>query len=287
MDPSQQVRLAALNAQIAALPPDVRAAIIADGLDESRTVLSTPIYSSIRFQCDSFEDPPGTLFYTISPEPRRAFQYGIGSLMTVAGFPAASTCATPNRGNIATESHTNLLRAGETNSNADVWFWGLSCELWQQSEPSLAAMLWDLVHLDLTLNGTDKVMLGTLGMYPGSGGLFGAGLSQIIEPALNIPGGSAGEQGAVYPFMSNGNPLAGSYRRFPQPFKWAALGGGAAKDSNMAISATVPGGGILQGGTVRPPAPPEVAGFGAAPSAGVTIRMQLQSVSIGRRSVNV
>lgn len=284
-NPVQAVRIAQLNAQIAALPPDVRAAIVADGLDESRTILSTPIYSTIRFQCDQVNGLPPAQ-YTITPEPRRAFAYGVGQPMDVAGFSAASLCTTPNRGNIATQSHTNLLRGGETNSNTDVWFWGLSCEIWQQSEPSLAAMLWDLVNLDLSLNGTETIPIGTLGMYPGVSGLFGAGRSQIIEPALNVPGGYDGLQGAIYPFMSNGNPIGGTYRKFAQPFKWAAVGGAAAKDSNMAIAATVPNGGILVGGATRAAAPPEVAPFDQPTSVGVTIRMQLHSVSIGRRSVN-
>jgi len=284
MNPIQAVRRDQLNAQIAALPPDVRAALIADGLDESRTIQNTPIYSTVRFQCDvSFL--AGTPAYVITPQPRKAFQYGVGQEMTVAGFDPTSGCTSPPRGNIATESHTNLRRGGETNDNADVYFWGLSCELWQQSEPSLVAMLWDLCALELSLNGTQAIPVGTMSMYPQAGGLYGAGMSQIIEPALNIPGGS-GQQGSVYPFMSNGNPMSNSYRRFPQPFKWAAVGGGGAKDSNMSLSVTMPNGGLLLGSLPRIAAPPDVAAFAAPPSVGATIRFQLLSVSVGRRSVN-
>ena len=117
MNPIQQNRNNILDAKIASLPADVRAAIAADSIGQQRTILPVPFWSTVRLQAARTAGPPVVL--TIDTTPRKAFQYAIGQDMTVAGF--TSTTAQP--------CDTNLLRAGETLDNADVYVWGLAAEL--------------------------------------------------------------------------------------------------------------------------------------------------------------
>lgn len=224
MNPANQAQQAELFRQLANLPPDLRAFIANQAVKEQRTVLPIPYWSTVRALASHAAGPPVVL--TVDQTPRKAFQYAIGNDMQVAGF-AAGTAAQP--------CDTNLLRAGETLDGADVFIWGLAAELGTTSEPVIAAELWRNAIVELSLNGTQSIRLGTLGMFPSAGGLYGAGRSFVIEPDLATPGG--GDGGApLVGYMSNGNPMAGNFLRFPQPFKWQATGKGS--DASLSVIVT-------------------------------------------------
>lgn len=274
MNPLQSNQQRILDAQIASIPGNVRAAIVAAGTADARTVLPVPYWSTVRIG--------GTVAantLTVDTTSRKAFQYAVGQDMTIAGFTSTT----------AQFCDTNLLRAGETLDNADVWIWGLAAELCTQSEPRLAAQLWRDCIVELSLNGTQSIKLGTLGMFPSAGGLFGVGESNLSAPTLPTSGILDGGPGAAFGFVANGNPMGGNFMKFPQPFKWSAVGSGQS-DASLSIIVTpnrtvsIP----LQASRVA------AAGVGAwtQPTTGqlgtfVDVRFRLISVAVSKRSQNV
>jgi hypothetical protein len=276
MNPVQANRTAQINAAIARVPPDVRAAIVSDGIGDARTVLPVPYWSTVRVR--------GTVAantLTVDTTSRKAFQYAVGQDMAIAGFAG---------GTIAQFCDTNLLRAGETLDNSEVYIWGLSAELCPNSEPALAARLWRDCIVELSLNGTSSIKLGTLGMFPSAGGLYGAGQSFALLPPESTTGGNAdGGPGATFAAMANGNPMSNNFLKFPQPFKWSSVGGGGA-DASLSIIVTP----NRQIEIDLPATRAAGAGVGAytQPSTGdfgtfVDIRFRLVSVAVSKRSVNL
>ena len=275
MDPVQANRNAMINAQIARTPPDVRAAIVAAGLADAKTVLPVPYWSTARIA--------GTVagnVLTVDTTARKAFQYAVGQDMTIAGFSST----------VAQFSDTNLLRSGETLDNADVWIWGLAAELCTNSEPALAARLWRDCVVEMSLNGTQSIKLGTLGMFPSAGGLYGVGQSALLLPAENVTGaGADGGPGTPFGSLANGNPMGGNFLKFPQPFKWGAVGNGGA-DASLSVIVTPTRQITIPLAATRAAA----AGVGAytQPATGAIgtfcdIRFRLVSVAVSRRSQNV
>jgi len=283
MNPVQQNRMRMLNQQISNLPPDVRAGIVSAGLDDARSVLPTPMYSSIRFEATVAVNA-GVSTYTFAPTPRKAFQYSIGSTAFVAGFAAGFTAA---------PCDTNLLRPGETLDNSDCWIWGMAAELTSGSgatstDPKVVQDIWRDCDLQLSLNGTTSIRIGTLGMYPCAGSLYGRGSSAMVRPTLGNTGFGDGGPGQLVGPINNGNPLAGNFRRFPQPFKWAAVGNGGS-DSSLSVIATLQNTltytataraavGVAPALTVEAYTPPE--------ALIVDVRFQLICVNVSKRSVN-
>lgn len=274
-NPIQAAQNAALAQQVLNVPPAVRAAIVNSAGLDARTVLPVPYWSTVRIR--------GTVAantLTVDTSPRKAFQYSVGQDMQVAGFAA---------GTVAQNADTNLLRAGETLDNADVWMWGLAAELCTNSEPLLAAQIWRECDVQLSLNGTTSIRLGTLAMFPGAGGLYGIGQSALAAPPLNVSGmGADGGNGAAFGSIANGNPMAGNFLKFPQPFKWGALGKGGSDAQlsiivtpNRAISIPLAATRAAAAG-VAPWTQPATGGVGTY----VDIRFRLVSVSVSDRSVN-
>lgn len=276
MNPVQQARSNQMDRIIASLPPEVRAAMAQAGINDARAVLPVPYWSTVRF-APTIAANVATIAAGVQ---RKAFQYQIGADMQVAGF-AAGTTAQP--------SDTNLLRAGETLDNADVFIYGLAAELAPNSDAALAAQLWRECAVDLSLNGTTSIRLGTLSMLPSAGGLYGIGRSQLLIPAITESGGGVdGGPGAAFSALANGNPMGGNFLRFPQPFKWCGVGTGGA-DASLSVIVTPNRAVSIPLATTR------AAAAGVAPwtqpttanAAPVDIRFRLISVSISRRSVNV
>lgn len=276
MNPVQANQAALLAAQIAATPAHVRAAIVNAGLDDARTVLPVPYWSTCRVA-----GVVAANALTVDTTSRKAFQYAVGQDMQIAGFTAGTS---------ATFSETNLLRAGETLDNADVWIWGLAAELCTNSEPALAARLWRDCIVELSLNGTQSIKLGTLGMFPSAGSLYGVGQSRALLPAENVTGGGPdGGPGTSIGFLANGNPMAGNFLKFPQPFKWGSVGGGGA-DAQLSVIVTPTRAIAIPLAATRAAA----AGVGAytQPATGdlgtfVDIRFRLVSVAVSKRSQNI
>jgi hypothetical protein len=275
MNPIQANEAAQVAAQIARVPAHVRAAIVNAGIADARTVLPVPYWSTVRVG--------GTVAantLTVDTTARKAFQYAVGQDMTIAGFTSTT----------AGFADTNLLRAGETLDNSDVWIWGLAAELCPNSEPALAARLWRECIVELSLNGTQSIKLGTLGMFPGAGGLYGVGQSALLIPDLATAGrGVDGGAGAAFGSMSNGNPMGGNFLKFPQPFKWGAVGNGGA-DASLSVIVTPTRAITIALAATRAAAAGEQAW--TQPTTGnagtfCDIRFRLVSVAVSRRSQNI
>lgn len=270
---------ARMAAAVASLPTDVRVAIQSNYDLNQITVLSTPYYSTLRFQATRAGGPP--VSFSIDTTERRAFAYAQGQSLQTAGFLAAY-------GN-ATQAETNLLQQSQTRNNADVWIWGLSAALLPNSEPSLARGVWRETDLNISTNGDQSIPLGTFEMFPSAGGLFGSGVSYIKSPDLATPGAVDNGSGAIMPFASNGNPMSSSFYRFQQPFKWAGVGTAGA-DSSLIITAT-PRRIITETSALARVAAAGISAFTPPAAAGdagtfVDVRLRLICVSVAKRSVN-
>lgn len=273
---------AAVNQQIAAdVPFSVRQQIISNYNVSQVAVLPLPYWSKVRFGATIAAGPPVVL--TVDTSRRVAFSYAQGQTMTQAGFLSTYGAATP--------AETNLLRAQETRDNADYWIWGIKAYVTQDSEPALAREIFSSTSVDIALNGTQSIPLGRLEMFPAGGGLYGAAPSALKIPALSeAGGGSDGGSGAIVPFLSNGNPIASSFFKLQQPFKWAAVGS-AGSDSSLNISAQLQRSVVVTCPLARAAAagvaaytPPTTAGqYGTY----VDIVFELVGVGVSKRSPNV
>ncbi len=188
------------------------------------TILSFPIWSTIRFAASIAAGPP--VVATIDTTPRVAFSYGVGLDMAAAG----------RSGVLATPADTNLQQGGATRDQADVFIYGLSAYVSQNSETGLIADVMRETDVSISTNGDTTLPLGTLEMFPSPGGMFGAGKSNLLIPAIQTTGGVDGGDGVALGFANNGNPTSGSFYRLDAPIFWSGIGGGA--DSNLAITCT-------------------------------------------------
>lgn len=273
----QDARRQQLMRMTANLPADVRAYIQETYGESQITVLAVPYWSTVRFQASIV----GTDL-VIDTSERKAFAYAQGQSMTTGGFLAAF-------GN-ATSAETNLLKQSETRDNADCWIWGLAAYVTQDSEGPLIARVWRETSTSISLNGTQSIPLGTLEMFPSAGGLYGVGQSASKVPDLATTGLIDGGAGASFGFCNNGNPMAGNFYRFQQPFKWSAVGS-SGSDSSLVITSQP------QRTITEPMGAARVAAAGEAvftpPAAAgdrgtyVDVRWHLVCVSVAKRSVNV
>lgn len=274
--PQNAAREAELYRQLAQVPPQLRGFIAKKAIDEQRTVLQQDYWSTVRVR--------GTVaanVLTVDTTVRKAFAYSIGQTMEIAGFAAASGAAQG--------CDTNLLRPSETLDNAEVYIYGLGVEICQNSEPVLAARLFRECELGLSLNGTQSIRIGTLGMFPAGGGIYGAGRSFAAESDFAMAGPSDGGAGAQIGFVSNGNPLSNNFRQFKDPFIWTSVGSNGG-DSSLVISVQP------DREITIPLAASRVAAAGVAawtqPATGdlgtfCDFRLRLFSISLGARSKNV
>jgi hypothetical protein len=282
---AQSVQRRSNDRYIANLPPEVIAQIQDTyGMGEL-TVLPLPYWSAVRFQATRAAGPPVVL--TVAAGERKAFAYPIGQSPAIAGFGTAF-------GN-ATEAETNLLRPSETRDNADFWIWGIGCAISHPSEPAIAEEVWRSTSVRLALNGTTSIPLGRLEMFPGAGGLYGAGRSAALGSNFLDTGPSDGGVGAVVPFMSNGVPAAGDFFRLLQPFKWSSVGN-SGSDSSLVLSFLLQRDITVTCGLARTLNAPAATTTGTAaytPPADlargtyVDVITHLIGVSVAKRSVNV
>lgn len=221
--PQQQAQQAQMFRRLAAMDPQFRAFVAAQAIKEQKTVLPVPYWSTVRIR--------GTVaanVLTVDTSVRKGFTYAIGQSMDAAGFVAGTT---------AEPAETNLLQQSATLDNSTVWIWGLAIELCPNSEPVLAARLWRECIVELSTSGMQSVRLGTLGMFPSAGGLYGLGRSFAAEPAFDSADPSNGGAGAAFGAVANGNPMGGNFMKFPQPFKWSSVGSNEG-DSQLTVSIT-------------------------------------------------
>lgn len=283
MQPQNEAQAQAYYKALANMDPGLRAFVAQQAIKQQRTVLPVPYWSTVRIG--------GTVAANVltvaAAQPRKAFSYAIGQDMTAAGFTTTN----------AEAADTNLLRAGETLDNADVYIWGLAIELCANSEPALAARLFRECIVEISTSGTQSIRLGTLGMFPSAGGLFGTGTSRILQPSTNTAAPQDGGVGGQVGFIANGNPMGGNFMRFPQPFKWSSVGSNQG-DSQLTITITpnraitlalaatraaVAVVAMVTPGTIEPATQPATGDQGTF----CDFRVRLVAVSVGNRGQNV
>lgn len=282
-DPAQEAYQQALFRRLASLPADVRNFISDQYQNAQITVLPLPYWSTARYQATIAANVASIAAGTVC----KAFAYAQGGAMQIAGFPTGFR--------VANLSDTNLLTQSQTRDNADVWIWGLAAAPTPDSEPLLMREVWRKASVSISLNGTQTIPLGTLEMFPSAGGLYGSGVTNLLQPPFDTAGqkpvaagdGSSGV-GAGFGFLSNGNPMAGNFFRLPQPFKWSAIGS-AGSDSSLVIESKVETAISLQVSANRAAAAgidqftqPEAGDVGTY----VDVRWHLICVAVSRRSVN-
>ncbi len=187
------------------------------------TILSLPIWSTIRFAATIAAGPP--VVATIDTSARTAFSYGVNQDMAAAG----------RAGTVGTQADTNLQNAGQTRDQADVLIYGMSASIMQQSEAALVPDVIRETDVQISTNGSTTLPLGTLEMFPGTG-LFGGGNSALLIPKNDRAGGVDGGEGAPMSFFTNGNPQAQGFYRFDSPIFWCGLGSGP--DSALSVICT-------------------------------------------------
>lgn len=249
------------------VPPEYRDELASLALKSQKAILPIPYHSSVRFAGVQGGTTPN-FTYTVSTEPRRAFAYAQGQNAVAAGF-ASGTPITP--------SETNLRQASTTNDNATVYIYGLCILVEPTSDPGLVAALFPKLSVSMSLSGTDYIDLGTPAMWPGAGGLYGAGRSLVT------PGPVDTSEGSLLSFFSNGNPQVGQFRKFPQPYVWNANGSGE-KDSSLNVSLT-PTAAVSIPGTERT-ADTGIEGFTPAAAIEALFKIVLVSVQTSNRSLN-
>lgn len=275
-NPADAATTQAMLRQLAATDPAMRAFMAKLSLDGQRVILPVPYWSVVEFS-----NTPAAGVLNIDTTTRKAFQYALGNSMAVAGAPAAAN---------ATFSDTNLLTQGQTLSNADVWIYGVCLEPLEDAEPIILQALWADGFVEISTDGQTSVRLGTPAMFPAAGGLYGIGQSGAVLPPDSVSGPVTNVgPGADISSMANGNPMAGNFIRFPQPFKWGAVGGGGA-DVSLTIGVTLSRALAFAYPAARAAAsptggytPPTVRG-----QKGTTarIRVRLVAQSVGKRSNN-
>ena len=278
-NPADAAMVQAQLRQLAATNPDMRSFMAKLALDGQRVILPVPYWSVVEFSGAPVGGPPATV--TIDTTTRKAFQYALGNSMAVAGAPATAN---------ATFSDTNLLTQGQTLSNADVWIYGVCLEPLEDAEPLILQALWADGFVEISTDGMNSIRIGTPAMFPGAGGLYGLGQSNALLPPDNVSGTNADAgPGTQYGFLSNGNPMAGNFIRFPQPFKWGAVGGGGA-DTTLTIGVTLSRALAYTFPAARAAAsptggytPPTTRG---QPGTSARIRVRLVAQSVGRRGQN-
>jgi hypothetical protein len=281
--PQNQAQQQAYFRQLSQMDPGLRSFVAQQAIKEQKTVLPVPYWSTVQIH----GAVAGNVL-TVDTTVRKAFTYNIGGDMAAAGFAA---------GTIAQPCDTNLLRPGETLDNADVYIWGLAIELCPNSEPLLAAELWRQCIVEISTSGTQSIRLGTPGMFPSAGGLYGQGRSAAAQPNTTTAGALDGGQGATVGFVANGNPMGGNFMKFPQPFKWSSVGSNSG-DSQLTVSITpnrvitiplaatraaVPVVAMVSPAAIEVATQPATEDFGTF----CDLRVRLVAVSVGARGQNV
>ena len=153
----------------------------------------------------------------------KAFQYGQADPMTSAGFV---TNASSFNGTLI---DTNLVSKGETNNGEVMLIKGVGFMLDPNVDPVLARRT--LGHVNMSAGfGADDLQFkwGPLPFFPGGGGLYGGGISNLSVPNL-------GDSYGIIPgFTTNGVPVAGNFRDLDETLLWYPKGVRSA-DSNLSV----------------------------------------------------
>lgn len=273
-NPADDAQTFAMLQQLAATNPKLREMMAKLSVDGQRTILPVPYWSTAEWS-----GTPAAGVVTVDTVRRAFFQYQAGQDMSVAGAT----------GRVASYADTNLQRGGETLSNADVYIYGVCLEVEPGSEPLIVEALFRDSFIDISTDGQNSIRLGTPAMFPSAGGLYGQGQSGAIVPPLSVSGILDAGQGADKSYLANGNPMAGSFLRFPEPFIWGGLGQGGADASlsigmtlTRSLAITLPANRAAAAG-VAPYTAPTLAGQSGT---WARIRCRLVSKSVNRRSKN-
>jgi len=204
-----------------------------------------PYFSKVKLR--AVRTGAGPFVYTVAQGTEvRAFSYGIGDSMQIAGFTAFD--------GVATAADTNLSKRDETISGEVVEIHGIAAQpmpaaldVKATGDPverrilghELLSSVCEAVSWHLSLNGgQNSFKLGVLPMIPGAGGISGAADAPITEQ--QVQGG-----GNTKPFATNGNPLRSNYFSLPEQLTWNRSGD---RDSQLNIIGRVERNIILNSG---------------------------------------
>lgn len=197
-----------------------------DAVEDQQRITSWPYYSTVKFTATRAEDAPGGPYtYTLARGTEvRAFGYGLREDKSAGGYQA------PALDGLATRADTNIVTKNQTISGQFVHILGLALqwhpsavhgdnssgsrvpEQWFASAEYLAA-LDRLISVRFSVNGDDNTYkMGTIGMSPGAGGLFGGAPRSTALPFLD------GGQNAQFP--NNGYPTRQNFFPIPEGIWW-------------------------------------------------------------------
>jgi hypothetical protein len=185
---------------------------------------TTPYWSTVRYQFSI----AGLLAAGVA---RQAFSYAVGGDRTPAGFTAVAGAA-----NAATMADTNLMQAGQTRLNSDIFVTGVAAYITPDSDAALVKRVVRESVVTLSTDGQNTTPLAPLERLPAGGGLFGVGRSAIKVPAINVAGLVDGGEGAAIQFVNNGAPTAGNFFLLNSPILWSGQQG---TDSNFRLNFTM------------------------------------------------
>lgn len=269
--PQNTAYRAQLYRELARVSPEVRELIAKDALESQKSVVPLPYWSKVRWQADRVGAAPGPYTFAFPQQQRAAFSYGIGGDAQLAGFAA---------GFQATMAETNLVKANETNDNADFIIEGISVSVMsdQTTEPLLLGEIFQNTSVEFSFSGQTSLRLNNLIGIPGAGGPYGAQASIVRS------GVSDSVQGSPISYVANGNPMAGNFLRFRAPFRWNAAGGGK-KDSSLQVILQQRRAFTLNSSADRAASAP-VEAFSVPASIHLDLMIALHGVSVSERSNN-
>ena len=262
---------AQLYREMARISPEVRELIAQDALLSQKSVVPLPYWSKVRYEAARVGVAPGPYTFTFPTQNRAAFSYGVGGDAQLAGFAA---------GFQATQAETNLVKANETNDNADYIIEGISiafmCD--QLTEGLLVGEVFQNTSVEFSFSGQTTLRINNLVGIPGAGGPYGTQASIVRS------GVSDSVQGSPISYLANGNPMAGNFLRFRAPFRWNAAGGGK-KDSSLQVLLSQRRPFTLTSSADRAAGAP-VEAFSVPASIHLDLMIALHGVSVSERSNN-
>lgn len=191
-----------------------------------------PYFSTVQLMAPRVNAAPGPYTYTIAAGTTpTAFTYAQGQ------NPGQSIPRLVAPG-VATFAETNIQTPQQTISGEALEVYGISIQPKHGSIPSdgnfsdsrLLAQIDTNVSVALVMNnGKSTFQLGTVGMIPGGGGIYGWGYDELGTQPLD--GGRP-----QFSSQANGNPQRGNAFRMPSGLIWRASG---QVDSNLQIEFNV------------------------------------------------
>lgn len=260
------LKKAELATFIQSLPQNLRDELIAEVMNDEKSIQPYPYYSTFRFGAQRVGAGPYT--YTVQPTQVSAFGYKVGDDAGGAGMP----------GLIATKAETNLVSGGsQTNDTSDFVFDSIGFEVCPSEffSPELLLRLARNLFAEISLSGSSLQTVGPITDYPHGGGFYGQAAAKLTCSAADV---NASEWVS---HLEIGYPSAGAARKLKSPVRWYATGKG--KDSSLKLNITNARTIVLNAADITVGAdtfvpPAEIA---------VDVRVHLYGMQVSQRSGNI